>query len=357
MEVFSYNDYIKCIHTLRLNAVFRLAEEGTEYNLEIDKQKKKIKNVHDKIIKKILKNRNEVANIINDFVGIREKIKGENLVKYTNSFVTGKYKSREADIVYRLKDKDIFFLIEHQSSVDNNMAYRMLDYCIDIIYDWSTSIKIKKGIKYPIVVPIVIYTGTDKWRVSTDFSKMQISDYIFQNYKIDFKYNLIEINKISFKYLIEKKTLFSHAMALEKTRDYEDFKEILNKILIVSNKDKEVQEELYNISSLLLENLMKDGYSEEFLDEIYFKIEGGRSIMPSLYERQVQGFRKDIRKWVDEYIQEGKEEGKEEGERNSIKKVVKNLIDNNSSDEFIMKITNITKNELEKYKKELLVNN
>ena len=52
--------------------------------------------------------------------------------------------------------------------------------------------------------------------------------------------------------------------------------------------------------------------------------------MPSLYERQVQGFRKDIRKWVDEYIQEGKEEGKEEGERNSIKKVVKNLIDNNS---------------------------
>ena len=40
LEVFSYNDYIKCIHTLRLNAVFRLAEEGTEYNLEIDKQKK-----------------------------------------------------------------------------------------------------------------------------------------------------------------------------------------------------------------------------------------------------------------------------------------------------------------------------
>ena len=75
--------------------------------------------------------------------------------------------------------------------------------------------------------------------------------------------------------------------------------------------------------------------------------------MPSLYERQVQGFRKDIRKWVDEYIQEGKEEG----ERKSIKKVVKNLIDNNSSDEFIMKITNITKNELEEYKKELLVNN
>lgn len=264
MNVFTYNDYIKCIHTLRLNAVLRLAEEGTKYNLEIGEQKKKIKNVHDKIIRKILKNRNEVANIINDFVGIREKIEGENLVKYTNSFVTGKYKSREADIVYKLKEKDIFFLIEHQSLIDSNMAYKMLDYCIDIIYDWSTSIKIKKGIKYPIVVPVVIYTGTDKWRVSTDFSKMQISDYIFQNYKINFKYNLIEINKISCKSLIEKNTLFSCAMALGKTKHYEEFKDILNKILIANNGDKESQEKLYNISSILLESLTKSDYDEEF---------------------------------------------------------------------------------------------
>lgn len=261
MKVFTYNDYIKCIHTLRLNAVFQLAEESTEYNLETGKPKKKINNVHDKIIKKILKDKKEVANIINDFVGTKEKIEGENLVKYTNGFITRKYKSREADIVYKLKDKDIFFLIEHQSLIDNNMAYRMLNYCVDIIYDWNTSVKIKKGIQYPIVVPVVIYTGTDKWNITNDFSKMQVSDYIFQNYKIDFKYNLIEINKISFKTLIQRNTLFSQTMALEKTKNYEEFKNILNEIVIQSKGN--LNEKLYDISALLLENLMKDGYSEE----------------------------------------------------------------------------------------------
>ena len=338
MEVFTYNDYIKCIHTLRLNAVFQLAEEGTEYNLETGKPKKKINNVHDKIIKKILKNKKEVANIIKDFVGTKEKIKEENLVKYTNSFITRKYKSREADIVYKLKDKNIFFLIEHQSSIDNNIAYMLLNYCIDIIYDWNTSVKIKKGIQYPIVVPIIIYTGTDKWNIFNDFSKMQVSDYVFQNYKIDFKYNLIEINKMSFKTLIQKNTLFSQTMALEKTRNYEEFKNILNEILTQSKGDFE--EELYEISAFLLENIMKDSYDEE----MYLKIEGGKSSMSSLYERQVQGFRQDIKNWVNEYIQEGK--------RESIKTIVKNLIANNSSDEFIIKITNITKSELEEIKKE-----
>ncbi len=338
MEVFTYNDYIKCIHTLRLNAVFQLAEESTEYNLETGKPKKKINNVHDKIIKKILKNKKEVANMINDFVGTKEKIKEENLVKYTSSFITRKYKSREADIVYKLKDKNIFFLIEHQSSIDNNIAYMLLNYCIDIIYDWNTSVKIKKGIQYPIVVPIIIYTGTDKWNIFNDFSKMQVSDYVFQNYKIDFKYNLIEINKMSFKTLIQKNTLFSQTMALEKTRNYEEFKNILNEILTQSKGDFE--EELYEISAFLLENIMKDSYDEE----MYLKIEGGKSSMSSLYERQVQGFRQDIKNWVNEYIQEGK--------RESIKTIVKNLIANNSSDEFIIKITNITKSELEEIKKE-----
>ena len=34
MKIFNYNDYIKCIHRLRLNAVLQLAEEGTKYHLE-----------------------------------------------------------------------------------------------------------------------------------------------------------------------------------------------------------------------------------------------------------------------------------------------------------------------------------
>lgn len=343
MEVFTYKDYIKCIHTLRLNAVFGLAEESAEYNLGTGKQRRKVDNIHNKIIEKILKNKSEVAGIINDFIEAKEKIEGEDLIKYTNNYITKKYKSREADIVYKLKDKDIYFLIAHQSVIDNKLTFRMLNFCVDIIYDWNSSVKIKKGIKYPIVVPIVIYTGTDKWNISNNFSEMQVSDYVFKNYKIDFKYNVIEINKLSSKSLIQKNTLFSYAMALAKTINYEEFKEVLNRILLVS-KD-EMKKDIYNISAFIFENLIKDAYNQEFQEEIDFKIkEGGTNNMPSLYDRQLQGFRKDVKNLVNSSKNE------------AIKEVVKNLISNNSSDEFIIEMTNITKSELEKLKKEFLVN-
>ena len=54
MKIFSYYDYIKCIHTLRLNAVLQLSEEGTKYQLE----RKTTKNKHDKLVKNILKSEN-----------------------------------------------------------------------------------------------------------------------------------------------------------------------------------------------------------------------------------------------------------------------------------------------------------
>ena len=50
MKVFSYNDYIRCIHHLRLNAVMQFAEETSQYG--------ETKNTHDKLAKIILKDTN-----------------------------------------------------------------------------------------------------------------------------------------------------------------------------------------------------------------------------------------------------------------------------------------------------------
>lgn len=145
MKIFTYKQYIKCIHTLRLNAVLQLAEESAEYNLN-NKEKKYS---HDKLIKNILKNQKEAEVFINQFLEPREEIKAENLIRYTNSYITKKYKSKEADLVYKLKNQEIFFLIEHQSTIDNKMPYRILNYCIDIMQEWSRNKKIKKNMRLP----------------------------------------------------------------------------------------------------------------------------------------------------------------------------------------------------------------
>ena len=106
-----------------------------------------------------------MAQFINGFLEPNEKIESKNLVKYTNSYINKKFKVKEADLVYKLKNKEIFFLVEHQSSIDNSMPYRILNYCIDIMQEWSRTRKIKRETKYPIIVPIIIYTGNEKWKI------------------------------------------------------------------------------------------------------------------------------------------------------------------------------------------------
>ena len=218
LKVFTYSQYIKCIHTLRLNAILQLEEESAEYNLK--KPEKKYS--HDKLVKNILEDKKEAKEFINQFLEPKEEVKAENLIRYTSSYITKKYKSKEVDLVYKIKNQDVFFLIEHQSTIDNSMPYRILNYCIDIMQEWGRNRKIKKIHGYPIVVPIIIYTGKQKWKIPKNFKEKQISNYAFERYKIGLEYNFIDINKLSKQILLEKDTMFGYAMFIEKAENTEE---------------------------------------------------------------------------------------------------------------------------------------
>lgn len=184
-----------------MNAVFKLAEESTEYNILSNKNETKL---HNKLVKDILKDKEKIRKFINNFVTKNNYINEGDLVKYTNSFIERKYKPKESELVYKIKNQDIFFLIEHQSKIDISIPYRMLNYCIDIMNEWRKGKKIETIKKYPIIIPIVIYTGDKRLKTPTNFKDKKISTSIFENYKIDFRYNLIDINKISNNELLEK---------------------------------------------------------------------------------------------------------------------------------------------------------
>lgn len=264
MKTFTYYDYIKCIHTLRLNAVLQLAEEGTEYKMGQ-------KNRHDKLVKSILKDEKEMAKFINEFLEPNQKVESKNLIKYTNNYITKKYKTKEADLVYKLKNKEIFFLVEHQSCIDNSMPYRILNYCIDIIQEWSRTRKIKKETRYPIIVPIIIYTGNEKWKIPKNFREKQIGDYVFENYKIGLEYNLIEINKLSTKFLLQKGSMFSNGMIIEKSRNRQELKENID-IIIKNIKDKEQLEKLKGIILYSMRDLLEKVTQAELLEAIEVRI-------------------------------------------------------------------------------------
>lgn len=140
VKVFTYSQYIKCIHTLRLNAILQLAEEEEDYKLERMEEK-----YHpNELIKNVLQNKKEAMKFINQFVEPRKKVKEEDLIIYSNKNMIKKCKTKEADLVYKINNQEIFFLIEYQSEMDSNLSYRLLNYCLDIMKNWVKNKKMRK---------------------------------------------------------------------------------------------------------------------------------------------------------------------------------------------------------------------
>lgn len=134
----------------------------------------KINNEHDKLFKDLLSDSEEARKFINKFLQLEEPIKENELELYNSSYITTEYKSKEVDIVYKKKNDDIYFLIEHQSTIDISMPYRIKNYVIEILRTAVDKSKIhQRGYDYPLVVPIVLYTGNKKWNAKLKFEDMQ----------------------------------------------------------------------------------------------------------------------------------------------------------------------------------------
>ncbi len=267
LKIFTYGQYIKCIHTFRLNAVMQLAEESAEYNLNESAKKYS----QHKLIKNILQDKKEAADFINHFLNPRERVIEEQLVQYNNHYIVKKYKSKETRLIYKLKNQETFFLIEYQSTIDNNMTYRMLNYCLDIMQEWSRTKKAGKSTSYPIIVPIVIYTGKQKWKMPKNFTESEFNSFVFERYKMNMEYNFIDINKLSNQILLEKDSMFSYVMLIEKAENKEKLIENLD-VVIQATKNKDNLETLANMISYLLDKDLEDKIQQRLLKSIERKL-------------------------------------------------------------------------------------
>ena len=142
----------------------------------------------------------------------------EEIEKYNSSFINKLFQNKEADIVYKIKDKNIFFLIEHQSKIDYSMPFRLLEYEVAIIRSAIDKSKIKnKSYKIPLVMPIVLYTGKQKWNANKYLEKSQ-EKIQGLNIKIG-NYSLVDINNYTEKELLEDNTFISKMMLIEKSKN------------------------------------------------------------------------------------------------------------------------------------------
>ena len=374
MIIFTYEDYLKNILKLDISSVFLKKvlskedeeeeyEEGhtTECTLcdvsekyildspdEIDKENKnnntkrnirqqlkarRINNEHDKIFRTVLDKKTDVSKFLNKFLGLN--IKTEELEKYNSSYIDPKFKNKEADIVYRIKDKNIFLLIEHQTKIDKKMPIRLLEYSATII---ESAIEDTKYKPKPRVIPIVLYTGKTKWKIENETIEKQ---QFFKEVKlIDGEFNLIDINDFSKKELLEDDIFITKMMLVEKCKDEIEMVQALEKI---ENKIKEEDKSTFR---RIVKEIWSLRIGTENASKILEKIEEGSGNMMAVMEMLLA----ENEKYINIGRQEGMKKGRLEGGKQKIKEIVQKMLAENFTKEMIMKITGLKKEEIEEIK-------
>lgn len=198
MRYFSYNDFIDYTENGEINEIKKVEEKIAKYELkngtktEYNNKNEIIKMLKDKIcLKKFMK----------EFFNLSEIGEIENIVYYNNTkYITD---NQNNYIICKINNKEIFILIKLLNYIDTNITYKMFEHSINIIEKWNEEEKVKNK-RYPIVIPIVIYIGKEKWKNNNICNKI---NYIkCEENRINFSYNIIDVNRLEINKLKNMKS-------------------------------------------------------------------------------------------------------------------------------------------------------
>ena len=280
-------------------------------------EEKYIHNEHDKLFKRILDRINEAESVIKKTLGKEtEKIEIETV---RNELTTRDYRGRMVDVLYKLKDKEVYFLIEHQSTQNTYMAYKIFEYETELI-NRSYMQNVEKSKKIAKVIKIVIFTGIGDWKPARSIVELQ-EEYgnkvkIDKHYEGIGEYKLLESKDYSLKEIISKEsTLLGKAIIIEKARREETLIAVLDEI-IPDIKEDEIDEMVRMIKYILVKDLGKD-VANKYIKILESKIkeEGGKSAMVET----MRALREDRKRTIMEARNTGKKDGKIQDAKNMLR--------------------------------------
>ena len=155
MQIFTYNDYLDYISNKKIKKLIQNQNKKVNTKESIEKSKQeakekemteKIKENLDKNIEELLEDEQEVSKIINDYFKIQIcDINSENLEKK-------QFKENKKSKIFKVKEKDIYFIIKLEKTPNYNIPYIIFNECIELIKKLKEDYKEKK----PEIIPIII---------------------------------------------------------------------------------------------------------------------------------------------------------------------------------------------------------
>lgn len=330
-EIFTIKEYVlyKKQYILRNKGLNDISEEYHYIN-----------NSHDKIFRKALEDKNNAIKIINRILK-EDKVSMDEIEKYNSSYISSKLANSEADIVYKVINQDVFFLIEHQTKIDYSMPYRILKYELEIIESVLIDKNYKnKKYKYPIVIPIVLYTGNKKWNAKLDLRKVQLKWKNYEGQEFS-RYNILDINDFNNEELLQEDSLISKIMIIEKSKTERELEENLEKIIDIMNKNEKIYtQEQKEFLNTIIQFVLQKNIRNEKIKELIEKLgNGGKGKMLAVLDM------------IDRENKRIMREVKRETKREAKKEVAKKLLEKKMSFKDIEEVTGLSRNVIEKLKK------
>lgn len=123
----------------------------------------------------------------------------------------------------------IVSLVEHKTRVEYNVIMQILRYMIHIWEDYEKDmermhpgISRRKEFRYPPILPIVYYEGTESWTASTNLADKILHGELLGKYLPHFCYQLVMLHDYSNEELLAKNDEISLAMLINKMQTFED---------------------------------------------------------------------------------------------------------------------------------------
>ena len=259
-------------------------------------------------------------------IELLKDVQPEDIEDISERFLPMWQEGRDSDSVkrVRLKDCDLFLIaiVEHQSKVHYDMAFKLLRYMVMVLTDYEREEEKKrpgitrtKEFRYPPILPIVYYEGTNRWTAARNFKERVYLNEILGQYIPDFEYLVVPVASYTNEELIEKKDELSLIMLINKLRKSEDFKSLqgISAEYFDELSDKTPEYLLELISKIIAVFLYRLNVPRKEVEQFTDQIKGGefQMLFDSFEAYDVQETRRISRA-------EGKAEGKAEGARELI---------------------------------------
>jgi predicted transposase/invertase (TIGR01784 family) len=254
---------------------------------------KHLNNPHDKFFKESFGRKEIAQSFIQEYLPkkLRNQINFKTLEILKDSYIDKELTEHFSDILYKVKisgkNAYVYLLFEHKSYSDIWFSFQLLRNMIKI---WESYFKQNKRVKkLPVIIPILIYHGSEKWSLKNSITPLFEEITGTTQYIPEFKSEIFDISHLSDDKIKGEILLQVHFLLLKyvfKPELLKKVREILELLFTLSSKTKAT--EYLEILLRYLATSVDCENTDELKTEITKVIKTGENIMPTIAEKWVQ---------------------------------------------------------------------